>query len=150
MPKFHCRKLGALSESDLQVAAGSSIGTGSGVKFVVVAGQDGVEQNACDSSHSQTGQVDGDAANGKANATRMSLDALCRYFNIQTDYQIIPPAPKQLQITADDLSDAYLQMYDPRRDSNALKTHPELFEKLRGDYPLRREKEAYTILNNPE
>lgn len=65
----------------------------------------------------------------------MSLDALCRYFNIQTDYQIIPPAPKQLQITADDLSDAYLQMYDPRRDSNALKTHPELFEKLRGDYP---------------
>ena len=68
MPKFHCRKLGALSESDLQVAAGSSIGTGSGVKFVVIAGQDGVEQNACDSSHSQTGQVDGDAANGKANA----------------------------------------------------------------------------------
>ena len=42
MPKFHCRKLGALPESDLQVAAGSSIGTGSGVKFVVIAGQDGV------------------------------------------------------------------------------------------------------------
>jgi erythronate-4-phosphate dehydrogenase len=97
-----------------------------------------------------TPHIAGYSADGKANATRMSLDALCRYFNIQTDYQIIPPAPKQLQITADDLSDAYLQMYDPRRDSNALKTHPELFEKLRGDYPLRREKEAYTILNNPE
>ena len=97
-----------------------------------------------------TPHIAGYSADGKANATRMSLDALCRYFNIQTDYQIIPPAPKQLQITADDLSDAYLQMYDPRRDSNALKTHPELFEKLRGDYPLRREKEAYTILNHPE
>lgn len=97
-----------------------------------------------------TPHIAGYSADGKANATRMSLDALCRYFNIQTDYQIIPPAPKQLQITADDLSDAYLQMYDPRRDSNALKTHPELFEKLRGDYPLRREKEAYAILNHPE
>ena len=97
-----------------------------------------------------TPHIAGYSADGKANATRMSLDALCRYFNIQTDYQIIPPAPKQLQITADDLSDAYLQMYDPRRDSNALKTHPELFEKLRGDYPLRREKEAYVIVNHPE
>lgn len=57
--------------------------------------------------------IAGYSADGKANATRMSLDALCRYFNIQTDYQIIPPAPKQLQITGDDLSDAYLQMYDP-------------------------------------
>ena len=89
-------------------------------------------------------------ADGKANATRMSLDALCRYFNVQADYQIIPPAPSQPRITADTLSAAYLQMYDPRQDSNALKTHPELFEKLRGDYPLRREKEAYTIVNHPE
>lgn len=87
-----------------------------------------------------TPHIAGYSADGKANATRMSLDALCRYFNIQADYQIIPPAPSQPQITAETLSDAYLQIYDPRQDSNALKTHPELFEKLRGDYPLRREK----------
>jgi len=97
-----------------------------------------------------TPHIAGYSADGKANATRMSLDALCRYFNIQADYQIIPPAPSQPRITADTLSAAYLQMYDPRQDSNALKTHPELFEKLRGDYPLRREKEAYTIVNHPE
>lgn len=97
-----------------------------------------------------TPHIAGYSADGKANATRMSLDALCRYFNIQADYQIIPPAPSQPRITADTLSAAYLQMYDPRQDSNALKTHPELFEKLRGDYPLRREKEAYVIVNHPE
>ena len=97
-----------------------------------------------------TPHIAGYSADGKANATRMSLDALCRYFNIQADYQIIPPAPSQPQITAETLSDAYLQIYDPRQDSNALKTHPELFEKLRGDYPLRREKKAYTILNDSE
>ena len=39
---------------------------------------------------------------------------------------------------------------DPATDARAVKTHPELFEKLRGDYPLRREKEAYTIVNHPE
>ncbi len=92
-----------------------------------------------------TPHIAGYSADGKANATRMSLDALCRYFNIQADYRIVPPAPEQPQIAADNLSDAYLQMYDPRRDSNALKMHPELFEKLRGDYPLRREKGAYII-----
>ena len=92
-----------------------------------------------------TPHIAGYSADGKANATRMSLDALCRYFKIHADYRIIPPAPGQPQITASSPSDAYLQMYDPRRDSNALKMHPELFEKLRGDYPLRREKEAYTI-----
>lgn len=97
-----------------------------------------------------TPHIAGYSADGKANATRMSLDALCRYFNIQADYQIIPPAPSQPQITAETLSDAYLQIYDPRQDSNALKTHPELFEKLRGNYPLRREKKAYTILNHSE
>ena len=97
-----------------------------------------------------TPHIAGYSADGKANATRMSLDALCRYFNIQAGYQIIPPAPSQPQITAETLSDAYLQIYDPRQDSNALKTHPELFEKLRGDYPLRREKKAYTILNHSE
>ena len=97
-----------------------------------------------------TPHIAGYSADGKANATRMSLDALCRYFNVQADYQIIPPAPSQPRITADTLSAAYLQMYDPRQDSNALKTHPELFEKLRGDYPLRREKEAYTIVNHPD
>ena len=31
------------------------------------------------------------------------------------------------------------QMYDPTRDSDALKRHPEEFEHLRGNYPLRRE-----------
>ena len=94
-----------------------------------------------------TPHIAGYSADGKANATRMSLDALCRHFNIQADYRIVPPPPAQPQIMATSLSEVYLQMYDPRRDSDALKTRPELFEKLRGDYPLRREKEAYTISN---
>lgn len=96
-----------------------------------------------------TPHIAGYSADGKANATRMSLDALCRYFNIQASYHITPPPPEQSQIIATTPEGSYLQMYDPRRDSNALKAHPELFEKLRGDYPLRREKEAYRIELRP-
>lgn len=92
-----------------------------------------------------TPHIAGYSADGKANATRMSLDALCRFFHIEADYRITPPQPEHPVISACCPADAYLQMYDPRRDSEALKAHPEAFEKLRGDYPLRREKEAYTI-----
>ena len=92
-----------------------------------------------------TPHIAGYSADGKANATRMSLDALCRFFHIEADYRILPPQPENPMIVAGTPAEAYLQMYDPRRDSEALKAHPELFEKLRGDYPLRREKEAYTV-----
>jgi len=95
-----------------------------------------------------TPHIAGYSADGKANATRMSLDALCRFFRIEADYQISPPSPPNPVITAASPSEACLQMYDPRHDSDALKARPELFEKLRGDYPLRREEEAYKVVVN--
>ena len=93
-----------------------------------------------------TPHIAGYSADGKANATRMSLDSLCQHFGIQADYRIVPPEPENPMITATTETEAYLQMYDPRRDSEALKQHPELFEKLRGDYPLRREKSAFRVM----
>jgi erythronate-4-phosphate dehydrogenase len=36
-------------------------------------------------------------------------------------------------------------MYNPLDDSARLKSHPEHFEKLREEYPLRREERAYTV-----
>ena len=85
-----------------------------------------------------TPHIAGYSADGKANATRMSLDSLCRYFGIKTTYNITP-------IQAATTEEAWLKIYDPQQDSNRLKAHPEQFEQLRGDYPLRREKEAYHI-----
>lgn len=92
-----------------------------------------------------TPHIAGYSADGKANATRMSLDALCRHFGIRASYHIEPPAPQSPLIKAATPAEAYLQMYDPRRDSLALKLHPEQFERLRGDYPLRREPGAFII-----
>ena len=90
-----------------------------------------------------TPHIAGYSADGKANATRMALTALCRFFGLKPDFHIVPPKPLNPVITASNETEAYLQMYDPRRDSDALKANPELFEQLRGDYPLRRERQAY-------
>ena len=93
-----------------------------------------------------TPHIAGYSADGKANATRMSLDSLCQHFGIQADYRIVPPEPENPIIIASTPTEAYLKMYDPRKDCEALRAHPELFEKLRGDYPLRREKTAFSVI----
>ena len=92
-----------------------------------------------------TPHIAGYSADGKANATRMSLDAICKFFQIKGDYEINAPAPASHIIHAKNHEEAVLQMYNPTEDSNRLKNQPELFETLRGDYPLRREEKAYII-----
>lgn len=92
-----------------------------------------------------TPHIAGYSADGKANATRMSIHALCDFFGLKEDFSIVPPLPVQPVLDVSDEADAYLLMYNPERDSEALKQHPELFEYLRGHYPLRREKPAYRV-----
>lgn len=93
-----------------------------------------------------TPHIAGYSADGKANATRMSLESLCRFFGIDKEINIVPPAPETSVITASSQEEAILKIYDPRVDSEALKAHPELFEHFRGNYPLRREENAFTII----
>lgn len=92
-----------------------------------------------------TPHIAGYSADGKANATRMSLDAICRFFQIDGNYEINAPAPASPVIYAKSHEEALLRMYNPTDDSDRLKSQPELFENLRGDYPLRREEKAYIV-----
>ncbi len=93
-----------------------------------------------------TPHIAGYSADGKSNATRMALDAFCRFFHIKADYQILPPPPSQPILYVTDRFEAQLLSYNPYTDSAALKLHPEQFEYLRGHYPLRRELSAYTLV----
>lgn len=93
-----------------------------------------------------TPHIAGYSADGKSNATRMVLDAYCRFFRIKADYRILPPPPAQPVLRVEDEAEAQLLSYHPYTDSDALKAHPEQFEYLRGHYPLRRELNAYKLL----
>ena len=85
-----------------------------------------------------TPHIAGYSADGKANASRMSLEALCKFFHIDASFEIVPPALPCMDIP-DDEDEAFLQRYNPTRDSEWLKNAPEKFEWFRGHYPLRRE-----------
>lgn len=81
-----------------------------------------------------TPHIAGYSADGKANATRMVLEAYCRFFHIEPRFSItLPPRPTYNKECASGLD------YNPHTDCEKLRAHPELFEQIRGDYPLRRE-----------
>lgn len=93
-----------------------------------------------------TPHIAGYSADGKANGTRMALEAVARFFGLDakpfhsisasslpTGYSYYPEGEGHLM--ADEL-----KLYDPTRDFLALLSAPEKFENIRGNYPLRREK----------
>lgn len=85
-----------------------------------------------------TPHIAGYSADGKANATRMSLEALCQYFGKSAEFGIVPPALPEKRYS-ENPEEAYLEVYNPMEDSLRLKESPEKFEWFRGNYPLRRE-----------
>ena len=86
-----------------------------------------------------TPHIAGYSADGKANATRMTLARVCHFLGRPMDFTILPPSlPEDFTPVTDPVQQA-LQLYDPRADSSRLKAEPTAFERLRGDYPLRRE-----------
>jgi len=102
-----------------------------------------------------TPHIAGYSADGKANATRMSLESLAKYWNLSTDpiEKITIPEIENPILNYEDfdngeaLEDIILKTYDPLEDHNRFIRQPEKFSDLRGNYPLRREYPAYTILN---
>lgn len=92
-----------------------------------------------------TPHIAGYSADGKSNATRMALMAVCRHFNIGIADEAAflaataaPPLPVDIQPVGDMVADA-LALYNPLADTARLKDSPATFEQQRGNYPLRRE-----------
>ena len=86
-----------------------------------------------------TPHVAGYSADGKANATNMVMEALCRHFGLPQAEKVLPPDLPADIILSEDPEERALQLYNPHQDSHALKRNPDKFEELRGNYPLRRE-----------
>ena len=102
-----------------------------------------------------TPHIAGYSADGKWNATRMSLETINNFFNLNKDPIKLLPIIKPVETTIDlsqigdqeQLANALLYSYNPLFDSDLLKESPDKFYYFRSHYPLRREYNAYTITN---
>lgn len=102
-----------------------------------------------------TPHIAGYSTDGKANGTAMVVNALCEYFKIPLKnwYPADVPSPATPEIIIDAIGksdediirEAVFHTYNITVDDIKLRFAPSDFEKLRGDYPLRREFTSYTI-----
>lgn len=102
-----------------------------------------------------TPHIAGYSKDGKANGTKMSVQAVSRFFNLGiNDWEpdnVERPEKTIIEIDGNQrreyslLAEAVLSTYDIESDDEALRETPHLFEKLRGDYPVRREFGTYTV-----
>lgn len=103
-----------------------------------------ISRELLDRAFLATPHIAGYSADGKANGTRMSLEAVASFFGVDCLFDVeapaVPPTFRYYPEAPDDAAaNPSLALYDPRRDSDALKADPAAFERLRGNYPLRRE-----------
>jgi erythronate-4-phosphate dehydrogenase len=106
-----------------------------------------------------TPHIAGYSVDGKANGTSMAVQACSRYFGFRRNswYPANLPKPDNTLIDLkssilshnEAVRKAILSSYDICKDDCNLKANPLLFEKLRGEYPTRREFHAYSIIMDP-
>lgn len=101
--------------------------------------------------------IAGFSADGKANGTRMCLEAIGRFFNqkIEKIGLVAPPPPAQPVIDLDlfegeRIEEAILTSFNPLKIDKALREAPEKFEWFRNHYDHPREFGAYTIVHATE
>ena len=103
-----------------------------------------------------TPHIAGYSADGKANGTSAAVQTVSRTLGLPLatwEVEEIPAPPQALSFTVeaagkslqDVLTEAVLHTYDVSQDSNALRGALDQFERLRGDYPVRREFPAFTV-----
>lgn len=103
-----------------------------------------------------TPHIAGYSKDGKATGTEMSVHAISDFFGLGLEswkpsgveapenpvFELDGSGMSQQEI----ISKAILATYDIRNDDHAFRKNPENFEQLRGDYPVRREFPAFTIV----
>lgn len=103
-----------------------------------------------------TPHIAGYSKDGKATGTRMSVQAISKFFSLGIDnWQpsgVELPEQPVFELDGAGISEqeivakAILHTYDIRTDDVAFRTNTGKFEQLRGDYPTRREFPAFTIV----
>jgi len=101
-----------------------------------------------------TPHIAGYSADGKANGTAMSVNAVSEFFGLDFKnwYPSDVPVPENnsLRISSEGSFEEKMLLavslsYNIKDDSDRLRNSPATFEKQRGDYPLRREFPVFTV-----
>lgn len=102
-----------------------------------------------------TPHIAGYSADGKWNATKMSLYTINNFFDLKKDPIQLLPIPEPTNSTIDlstlaadeQIAFAIHHTYNPLDDSESLKENPDNFYYFRSHYPLRREYKAYKVIH---
>jgi erythronate-4-phosphate dehydrogenase len=107
-----------------------------------------------------TPHIAGYSRDGKANGTAQSVRAISRFFGLGLDKwyptDIEPPQNPVVHLntsgktTREILFEAIQSTYNVKDDDLRLREKPDTFEKQRGDYPVRREFNAYRLKTDPD
>ena len=103
-----------------------------------------------------TPHIAGYSVDGKATGTTMSVQAIGKFFDQPCRNWEVPEVPQSTQPSEfsidatgktpqEVLADAILYTYDVRNDDTALMSDISSFEKLRSNYPVRREFPAFSV-----
>lgn len=140
---------------ELALLEGIREGRLSDVVLDVFENEPGINRQLLDYVTLATPHIAGYSLDGKANGTTMAVRAMSRFFNLGMDQWEPGSIPKPVE--ADLFGDAsrttprellweiYRQSYDVTLDDGRLREDPGAFEQLRGDYPFRREPQAYSV-----
>jgi erythronate-4-phosphate dehydrogenase len=117
-----------------------------------------IDRELLDMAYLATPHIAGYSKDGKANGTTMSIQAISRFFILGIDnwQPSEVELPKNTEIVIDGsrrdeesiIAEAVLSTYDIESDDDALRSNPNDFEKLRGDYPVRREFPVFKVITS--
>ncbi len=115
-----------------------------------------IDRELLDACFIATPHIAGYSRDGKANGTKMSVQAISKYLELGLDnWQptgVELPDDATFTLNGQGLSEfdiiakAIFHTFDVRNDDNRLRNDVSSFEKQRGDYPVRREFHAFTII----
>jgi erythronate-4-phosphate dehydrogenase len=107
-----------------------------------------------------TPHIAGYSRDGKANGTAQSVRAISRFFGLGLENwyptNIEPPQNPVIRLNTSGktsreiLCESILATYNVKDDDLRLREKPDTFEKQRGDYPARREFNAYRLETDPD
>ena len=119
-----------------------------GIVLDVWENEPGISPELLDVVDIGTPHIAGYSFDGKVNGVRMIYEAACEYFKVPREWtpKLPPPPIPQLRVLVepgtddeDALHDAVRRVYDITADDAALRNDIRSFDKLRAQYPVRRE-----------